>query len=45
MNQPEQPDHEKFWTRGTRLQMIFLGIAGVAFLIGLMAIIFLNSVH
>jgi hypothetical protein len=45
MNKPEQPDHEKFWTRKTLLQMILLGIAGVAFLIGLAAIVSIKLVH
>ena len=45
MNQPEEPDQERFWTRKTLLQMIFLGIAGVAFLVGLLAIISVKLVH
>jgi len=40
MNESEQSDQERFWTRKTLLQMIFFVIAGVAFLIGLVAIVF-----
>jgi hypothetical protein len=45
MNQPPNPDHEKFWTRNTWLQMIFLLIAGAAFLVGLVAIVSIKLVH
>ena len=45
MNQPKESDNEKFWTRKTVLQMIFVGIAGVAFLISLLAIVSTKLVH
>jgi len=45
MNQPEEPGQEKFWTGRTVLQLIFLGIAGVAFLVGLIAIVSIKLVH
>jgi hypothetical protein len=45
MSQPQRPDEEKFWTRQTWLQMIFLGIAGGAFLIGLIALLSAKLVH
>jgi hypothetical protein len=45
MNESEHPDQEKFWTRKTLLQMIFLIIAGGAFLVGLAAIVSVKLVH
>jgi hypothetical protein len=45
MNQPKDPDPARFWTRGTLLQIILLGVAGVAFLLALMAIISTEFVH
>lgn len=45
MNQAPDADDEKFWTRNTWLQMIFLLIAGFAFLVGLVAIVSIKLVH
>jgi hypothetical protein len=45
MNESEQPDQEKFWTRKTLLQIIFLVIASGAFLVGLVAIVSTKLVH
>jgi hypothetical protein len=45
MNEPEKSDPENLWTRGTLLQMIFLAIAGVAFLVALVALVSNNLVR
>ena len=36
---------DEFWTTKTKLQLIFLVIAGLAFLIGLVAITSINLAH
>jgi hypothetical protein len=45
LNQPSHPEGEGFWTRRTWLQITFLGVAGVAFLIGFIAIAFSELVR
>ena len=45
LNQYSDPEGEGFWTRRTWLQIIFLGVAGIAFLIGFIAIVSSELVH
>lgn len=45
MDQSQDAGGEEFSTRKTWLQLIFLGVAGIAFLIGLIAIIKVELMH
>ena len=41
----QDPSGEAFWTQRTRLQLILVGVAGIAFLVGLIAIVSTKLVH
>ena len=45
MDKSQDPGGERFWTQKTKLQLLFLAVAGIAFLIALMAIIRIELVH
>jgi hypothetical protein len=45
MDKSQGPGGERFWAQNTKLQLVFLGVAGIAFLIGLVAIIRMELGH